>query len=203
MEGSAAVFLAEVLRIENDRQSHLVTLQVERWWKGGDSATLTVSTAKSGAACGYNFRKGERYLVYAHGGAKDKPLRVSLCSRTRTAKAAKMSGDFKELGEGKAPSSPTDKPPANAPVGRWDVEFANGVAEVCEIRGDGTARVIEPRRTAGGVSAKEGAIVIVFEDDRVERWTRVGERMVVELWSPAARFPSESPVMGIANRRTP
>jgi hypothetical protein len=40
--------------------------------------------------------------------------------------------------------------------------------------------------------------VIVCDDDRVERWTAVGQRMVVEHWFPAAQFPSGTPVLGIA-----
>lgn len=47
---------------------------------------------------------GKKYLVYA-GAAEEKnqPLHVSLCSRTRTNEEAEKGGDFKELGEGKAP----------------------------------------------------------------------------------------------------
>lgn len=104
MEGSAAVCLAEVVKIEEVDFNRTVTLKVSRWWKGGDAVELVVSTHKDSATCGYGFQKGTRYLVYAHRqGEKDKTLRVSLCSRTRTEKEAEKSGDFKELGEGKAP----------------------------------------------------------------------------------------------------
>jgi hypothetical protein len=102
---SAAVFLAEVVSVEDGKgTSHNVMLKVERWWKGGDAKTIAVSTEKNGATCGYGFVKGGRYLVYAHGRDKDAPLRVSLCSRTRTAKEAEVSKDVEELGEGKAPA---------------------------------------------------------------------------------------------------
>src|SRR5262249_49937183 len=104
LEGATAVCLAEVVKIEEDGTNRTVTLKVERWWKGGDKAELVVSTSKNGASCGYGFQKGNKYLVYAHAREKDKPLRVSLCSRTRTEKEAEKSGDFKELGEGKAPA---------------------------------------------------------------------------------------------------
>ncbi|MCE9562993.1 MAG: hypothetical protein K8U57_13200 [Planctomycetes bacterium] len=103
MEGSAAVCLVEVTKLEEEGQNRTVTLKVEKWWKGGDKEELIVSTSKNGASCGYGFEKGSKYLVYANAGEKDKPLRVSLCSRTRTEKEAEKSGDFKELGEGKAP----------------------------------------------------------------------------------------------------
>jgi hypothetical protein len=35
-------------------------------------------------------------------------------------------------------------------VGQWSVKFSNGVAEVCKIRKDGIASVVEPLRTSGG-----------------------------------------------------
>lgn len=104
LEAATAVFLAEVVKIEDVGQERTVTLKVERWWKGGDKAELVVSTSKSGASCGYGFQKGHKYLIYAHAAEKDKPLHVSLCSRTRTEKEAETSGDFKALGEGKAPT---------------------------------------------------------------------------------------------------
>lgn len=103
LEAAAAVCLAEVTAIEDDDNVRTVTLKVEKWWKGGDTAQLTVTTNKDCASCGYGFQKGTKYLVYASGGEKGKPLRVSLCSRTATAKDAEKEGDFKELGDGTAP----------------------------------------------------------------------------------------------------
>jgi hypothetical protein len=104
------------------------------------------------------------------------------------------------------PPSWADPPPPPAPqagplAGRWVVEFANGVAEVCEIGQDGAASVAEPRRSSGGkVTARDGAVVVAYDDDRVERWTPVGRRAVVEHWYPGAAFPSGAPVLGIARR---
>jgi predicted acyl esterase len=42
--------------------------------------------------------------------------------------------------------------------------------------------------------------VMKFEDDRVERWTRDGERLVAEHWFPSSQFPAATPVVGIAQR---
>jgi hypothetical protein len=84
--------------------------------------------------------------------------------------------------------------------GKWDVEFTNAVKEVCQIRTDRTASVAEPLRTSSGkVEIKDGSVVIVYQDDRVERWTPVGKRMAVEHWHPGAPFPSGMPVLGIAD----
>lgn len=86
-------------------------------------------------------------------------------------------------------------------AGGWRVDFANGVAQVCQVRDDGTASVVEPRRTSAGKATFEGnSIVIVYEDDRTERWTVVGNRRVVEHWFPGSQFPTATPVLGIAER---
>lgn len=99
-------------------------------------------------------------------------------------------------------ASSTDSQPVNdALVGQWTVEFANGVSQTCKIREDGTASVIEPRRTSEGNAAfKDNLVVITFKDDVVERWTPVGKRFVVEFWFPGSGFPAASPLLGIADR---
>ena len=87
------------------------------------------------------------------------------------------------------------------PVGKWNVEFANGVAEMCEIRDRGTAYVVEPLRSSSGkVAVENGSFMIRFEDDRVERWTPVGTRMVVEHWFPGSQIAEAKPVLGVADR---
>ena len=84
--------------------------------------------------------------------------------------------------------------------GKWNVEFTNGVKEMCQIREDRTASVAEPLRTSDGkVEIQDGSVVIVYQDDQVERWTPVGKRMVVQHWHPGAPFPSGTPVLGIAD----
>jgi hypothetical protein len=97
---------------------------------------------------------------------------------------------------------PQTSPEASLPVGTWRVEYANGVTEVCDIQKDGTATVVEPVRFAGGKAVVNGsAVVMVFENGRVQRWTPVGKRLVVEHWFPGSQFPTASPgVLGIAER---
>ena len=88
--GSHAVFLGEVLEISSpapERPHQVsVTVRVENAWKGATvSSTTHVLTASNDAACGFPFRVGARYLVYAD--RSDEPptpgeLWASLCSRT-------------------------------------------------------------------------------------------------------------------------
>jgi hypothetical protein len=96
-----------------------------------------------------------------------------------------------------APAPP--RPQTGLPVGQWAVTFANGVRQVCDIRNDATASVVEPARTSRGKVAMRGSsVVITYDDDRVERWTPVGRRFVVEHWFPASALPTVAPVLGIA-----
>jgi hypothetical protein len=98
------------------------------------------------------------------------------------------------------PPLPPRADPTPPPVGKWNVEFANGVVETVEVKKDATAAVTEPARAADGkVTSLQGTFLIVYDDDRVERWTPVGKRMVVEHWFPAAQFPNGTPVRGIAD----
>jgi len=52
-------------------------------FRGLEAATVSVLTAGSGPACGYTFKKGERYLVYAKRQPDGKELVTGICSRTR------------------------------------------------------------------------------------------------------------------------
>jgi len=94
-----------------------------------------------------------------------------------------------------------DPPKATLPVGRWRVEFANGVKESVSIGNGGESNVEELRRRCVGMAEVKGAsVVIAFGDDRIERWTPVGDRYVVEHWFPTSRLPVTAPVVGIADR---
>ncbi|MGI8978758.1 MAG: hypothetical protein ACR2FY_06000 [Pirellulaceae bacterium] len=98
-------------------------------------------------------------------------------------------------------AGPGSSPEAALPVGKWNVEFTNGVTEVCSIGNSGESFVEETQRRSTGMAvAKEGGVVITFHDDRVERWTPVGKRFVVEHWFPGSRLPTVTPVLGIAER---
>jgi hypothetical protein len=61
----------------------VVTLQVRQNWKGVEGETVQVTTSGSGASCGFDFKMGSRYLVFASRGGSDSRPRVSLCSFTR------------------------------------------------------------------------------------------------------------------------
>lgn len=109
LEKFQAVFSGKVTEIEETHPSEpffsssdpvLVTLDVDRIWKGLDekNSTVTVTTSASSASCGFYFQEHVEYVVYAFQQDTDSNLQVSLCSRTNTVENA--SEDFKKLGEG-------------------------------------------------------------------------------------------------------
>ena len=98
-----AVFDATVVRIAERRieptekrefaaADLLVTLRVHRAWKGAQPGDIEVTTSRSGGTCGYDFREGERYLVFAHqwGGH----LNVSMCSLTQPFDGSGTAAEF-------------------------------------------------------------------------------------------------------------
>lgn len=84
LEQADAVFSGTVISIVSDgsqmSRNDIVSFQVEKVWKGVTSRTVQLTTASTGAACGYGFREGTAYLVYAHG---TPDLSVNSCSRTK------------------------------------------------------------------------------------------------------------------------
>jgi hypothetical protein len=46
-------------------------------------------------------------------------------------------------------------------AGKWEVKFANGVVQRCEVRTDGTASVAEPARSSEGKAKTKGNAVVI------------------------------------------
>lgn len=93
IEASDAIFVGEVIEIKNSQPDAIITFKVERIWKGDKTEKLLIFTDNRGKACGYNFKKGERYLVYAY--KRDGELHTDICSRTATVNTA--GDDLKKL----------------------------------------------------------------------------------------------------------
>jgi len=78
------------------------TFEAHEIWKGKVASTIKVTSAQSSASCGYEFKEGARYIVYAR--STGDSLDVSLCSRTVLQTAA--ASDLAELGSGSIPPKP-------------------------------------------------------------------------------------------------
>jgi hypothetical protein len=108
---SEAVFSGEVVEVEEGPpikmmgisgvRTSRVTLQASEVWKGPQGETLEVSTLRDGMSCGYPFKEGEEYLVYANTGKRG--LEVDLCSGTQ--RLTEAEADLEVLGAGKKPTS--------------------------------------------------------------------------------------------------
>jgi hypothetical protein len=76
------------------------TFRVSEVWKGPGQRTLEVHTALMGMSCGYPFKEGQEYLVYAYTGKQG--LEVDLCGATKPLSEAQA--DLEVLGAGKKPT---------------------------------------------------------------------------------------------------
>lgn len=112
MEASAAVFSGTAISVEGMGDGIMtsgadpieVTFAVSKVWKGPQTETITLTTPRDSAACGYPFEEGEEYLVYAYE-EENGALTTGLCTRTTT--LATASDDLAALGEG---TQVTDEP---------------------------------------------------------------------------------------------
>ncbi|MCB9611071.1 MAG: hypothetical protein H6721_02080 [Sandaracinus sp.] len=101
--------------------SFAVRFEVTRQWKGVESESVVVHTARDSAACGFPFEVGQDYLVYASA-EQDGTLSTGLCDRT--ALVADASEDLAALqGPGEVPvdvhqDEPADQEPSNEPPAR-------------------------------------------------------------------------------------
>jgi hypothetical protein len=105
-----AVVSGEVVDVEKGSFSSSVTLRVFEVWKGPQRETLELSTPNDGAACGYPFKEGQEYLVYAYWGNQGTPprpgLKVDLCSQTKPlSSAGEDLALLEKLGNGEKPKN--------------------------------------------------------------------------------------------------
>lgn len=83
-----------LLGLQKSSNSVEWTFQVNGSWKGEVTESITVSSSQSSASCGFEFKDGKRYAVFARD--VDGLIVVSLCSNTSI--IADNSDIFTELG---------------------------------------------------------------------------------------------------------
>lgn len=100
---SQAVFAGEVVEILRPAETNIVIVKfrVEHSWKGKLEKEVALSTGRGGGDCGYQFRVGHTYLVYAYG-FDETSLATNICQRT--AALTDVAAEIKLLGKGKVPS---------------------------------------------------------------------------------------------------
>jgi hypothetical protein len=87
-----AVFVGRVIETRaatidfggEDVRGVVVTVAVDRLWKGPHKRTIKIVTGRGHGDCGFNFRTGQDYLVYAYDywNGADHELRTDICTRT-------------------------------------------------------------------------------------------------------------------------
>ncbi|WP_088044277.1 hypothetical protein [Bacillus sp. EAC] len=108
---SKAVFSGKVIDIKTTKFSNpnykKVLFEVSKTWKGITSSQVIIQTGLSGGDCGFNFNKGEIYIVYARNstmyGENYKSLTTTICDRTKELSLSHE--DLTILGEGKKPTN--------------------------------------------------------------------------------------------------
>ncbi|WP_445489824.1 hypothetical protein [Niallia sp. 03133] len=112
-ERSKAVFSGKVVDIREKRSlkgytSKSVLFEVTNTWKGVEQSQIIITTGQGGGDCGFNFKEGEEYLVYANEstmyGAKS--LVSIICDRTNELSSSQE--DLAILGKGQPPIEEVD-----------------------------------------------------------------------------------------------
>jgi hypothetical protein len=95
LKDADTVFLGTVLSIwPTPTLEKRVTLLVHKSWRGKGSEKVVVRTGLGGGDCGFRFKRGEKYLVYAY--VHEGRLSTHICSRTTNVVYAAF--DLKILG---------------------------------------------------------------------------------------------------------
>lgn len=108
LKTSTLVFAGTVLektrvsipQVHEDYKEFRIKFHVKRYWKGDPAKVIELRTPASPKGCGFDFRKGQSYLVYAVG--EFVPL-VTTCTRTILLSSSRSENDQLYLGEAKYP----------------------------------------------------------------------------------------------------
>ena len=113
-ERSQAVFSGKVVDVREKRsikgyQTKSVLFEVTNTWKGVKQSQMIITTGQGGGGdCGFDFKEGQEYLVYANEstlyGAQS--LASTICDRTN--ELSVLQEDLKILGEGQPPIEDVD-----------------------------------------------------------------------------------------------
>lgn len=102
---SAVVFAGTVVAVASDREAEdgsiVALFGIDTLWKGPERQwAIAIRTAPNSAACGLDFEKGQKWLIYARAGEGSK-YTANLCSRSNLLVNAQE--DLDKLGKGTRP----------------------------------------------------------------------------------------------------
>ncbi|MBW8351559.1 hypothetical protein K0H71_19260 [Bacillus sp. IITD106] len=120
LERSKVVFIGKVLSIKQIKNSngyapYSVLFDVSSVWKGPKHSEITILTGLGGGDCGFEFKEGEEYLVYANESTMYGPdsLVTTICNRTNILSSSH--GDLEKLGEDLPPNGKTEINESSSP----------------------------------------------------------------------------------------
>lgn len=84
-----AVFMGQIVSFNatSTERLYIARISVLKIWKGDRESATEIYTAESTAECGYPFRAGETYVIYAYKETSGRHSR-NICTRTAPAKQA-------------------------------------------------------------------------------------------------------------------
>lgn len=102
-----AVFAGEVLSFESVKPDQpfsrrVARIRVDRAWRGNVDGIVEVKTGAGGGDCGYSFRRGTKYVVYAYR-TNDGSLTTGICSPTKPLDKAAADLEYFEDAESPSP----------------------------------------------------------------------------------------------------
>ena len=160
---------------------------VEQTFLGVQARELEVSTGLGGGDCGYDFKLGTRYVVYASQSDQGKRLITTICSRTNPLESAKEDLDFfRSLGSlspGVTINGEVSRTQRNVSTG--DAALVGPLADIgLVIEGQGERREIrtdrEGRFSLSGLPAGQFKVTLQLPDElftyRPEQELRVASR---------------------------
>lgn len=87
MDRAQMVFMGSVSETTKNETQNIVTINVEKAWKGRPEAFTQVATPLNSALCGYEFTEGKSYIIFAQTDAEG-TVTTTLCSGTAESKSA-------------------------------------------------------------------------------------------------------------------
>ena len=122
----------------------LIHFTAEKYYRDNLGAEVQVSTGFGGGDCGYPFRIGERYLVYAQIDKERHRLTTSICMLTKPLAEAKQDLDYvsslsTEIDGTLLYGSVLDYTPSREPLGGADIRL-EGPQGVRHVTSDGTGK---------------------------------------------------------------
>jgi hypothetical protein len=107
LERSGVVFRGKVMEINDVNNSKKVLFNVKEIWKGLEVSQTIIETGMGGGDCGFEFKTGQEYLVYASDTKEyGDYYSTGICDRTSAIQSA--GEDLELLGQGMTPTRDID-----------------------------------------------------------------------------------------------